>query len=285
MHKKFEEGLFFHNVETYNNDFSEIIEDALVIEEPLELVLKYQLNNSAVYKALSITMRTPGTDLELALGFLYSEGIIDRLSDVLKIDFKISCQDSEYINQSIIIEIANHIIPKIKELERHFYANSSCGVCGKTALDIVANNSKFILKKQEKLISKNTIYNLPDKLISAQKLFKKTGGIHACALFDFNGELIHFAEDVGRHNALDKLIGYCLNENKIPRDEHILLLSGRASFELIQKSLSIGIPIVAAVGAPSSLAVQMAENFGMTLIGFLRNNKMNVYCNSFRLDQ
>ena len=170
-----------------------------------------------------------------------------------------------------------------ESLDRHFYTTSSCGVCGKTAIDLAVSNCSFVLKKNLPKVSIETILKLPAELRKHQNLFDKTGGNHACGLFDSKGLLLHYAEDVGRHNAMDKLIGKVLKDKMIPCDNHIVLVSGRASFELIQKTLMIGIPIFVAIGAPSSLAVELAENFGLSLIGFLRENKGNVYAGAGRI--
>ncbi len=279
----FQEGIYHHSVINIEGNQSSEKIDQLAIEEPLEIILKCKRNNNTEFKTLSITMRTPGHDLELAIGFLFSESIIDHYNEILNVDYRINCQVDEASQQTIVIELSRHNFQKIESLERHFYTNSSCGVCGKTSIDLTAQSAKFILKKNESVLKASALYKLPSELKSNQKLFHSTGGIHACGLFDFNSSLLQFAEDVGRHNAMDKLIGKSLISNQVPCLDHILVLSGRASFELLHKALVIGIPVIASVGAPSSLAVQLAENFGATLIGFLKENKMNIYTHPYRI--
>ncbi|NOT36122.1 MAG: formate dehydrogenase accessory sulfurtransferase FdhD [Saprospiraceae bacterium] len=279
----FQEGIYDHNIISIDKKSRENLQDHLVIEEPLEIVLKYKTASSSIIKTVSITMRTPGADKDLALGFLFSESLIDKAEDVLDINFRINCQNDEATQQTIILELQPSLHTRINNLERHFYTNSSCGVCGKTTIDLTAQSAKYILKKHDSILDPEEIYKLPQKLKAVQKLFESTGGIHACGLFNFQYSLMHHCEDIGRHNAMDKLIGYSLENKLIPTLDHILILSGRASFELIHKAICIGIPVVASVGAPSSLAVQLADSFGMTLIGFLRDQRMNVYTHPNRL--
>lgn len=276
---------FIHSIVKYDHENSSIVLDQLAIEEPLEIVLKFTKNNQTIYKTIAITMRTPGNDLELTLGFLFSESIIDSYSDILSVDYRMSLENNEETQQTIVLEVNPDLMVRIQNLERHFYTNSSCGVCGKTSIDLTAQAAKYILKKHQKKISVSFIYSLPDKLNTHQSIFHLTGGIHAAALFDFDSNFVCLTEDIGRHNAVDKLIGKGLLSNDIPCQDHILVLSGRSSFELIQKAIISGIPIVVSVGAPSSLAVQLADSFGMTLIGFLRGNKLNVYTHSYRITQ
>ena len=250
--------------------------DLLAVEEPLEIRLVYGLNQERKTKSISITMRTPGNDFELAEGFLYTEGIIKNHTDILNISYFNSLLNPENI---VIVELKEYVELDLLKLERHFYTTSSCGVCGKASIDAVkttGDNHKTTSNETIK-VSKELIYSLPDILRKNQNVFESTGGLHASALFDLEGKLLITREDVGRHNALDKLIGVALTQNLLPLDKYILLLSGRASFELIQKAAMANIKIVAAVGAPSSLAVQMANEFGITLIGFLRDNRFNIY--------
>ena len=250
--------------------------DLLAVEEPLEIRLVYGLNQERKTKSISITMRTPGNDFELAEGFLYTEGIIKNHTDILNISYFNSLLNPENI---VIVELKEYVELDLLKLQRHFYTTSSCGVCGKASIDAVkttGDNHKTTSNETIK-VSKELIYSLPDILRKNQNVFESTGGLHASALFDLEGKLLITREDVGRHNALDKLIGVALTQNLLPLDKYILLLSGRASFELIQKAAMANIKIVAAVGAPSSLAVQMANEFGITLIGFLRDNRFNIY--------
>lgn len=258
--------------------------DNVVAEEPLEIVLKLKIENKTIFKTISITMRTPGQDENLCLGFLFNEGIIDSKEDVISIDHRMNCSDEGMTNQSIIFELKSSLNHRILNLNRHFYTSSSCGVCGKTSIDLAITNCHYLPKKLERSINPSVLGNLPDILKKEQSLFHLTGGIHACGIFNLNNELIYFAEDVGRHNALDKIAGWSLGKQLLPLSEHILILSGRASFELIQKAMCMGIPVICSVGAPSSLAVELAESQGITLVGFLKNNKMNIYSGYFRLE-
>lgn len=250
-------------------------DDVLAIEEPLEIRLTYGPAEKRITKSLSVTMRTPGNDAELATGFLYTEGIIKQI-----IDIKNCLVIPDNIVQVIISE---NITLDLGKLERNFYTTSSCGVCGKSSIDSVKTVCDIQTSGEEIRVSAELIYTLPDILRKNQDVFEQTGGLHASALFDIDGNLLITREDVGRHNALDKLIGVALSQNLLPLDKHLLMLSGRASFELIQKAAMAGIKLVAAVGAPSSLAVQLAEESGITLIGFLRDNRFNIYSNQIRI--
>jgi len=245
--------------------------DLLAVEEPLEIRLEYGPIAKRKSQNISITMRTPGADEDLAIGFLFTEGIIQQASDVFSA--------KAWGENMVTVSLQPEFDFDIKKLERHFYTSSSCGVCGKSSMDAVkiAANHSLSKDKADWKINPDVIYSLPDTLRKVQETFDVTGGLHACAIFDPQGNLLHLREDVGRHNALDKLIGHYLQQDMIPLDEHILLLSGRASFELLQKAAMAGIRCVCAVGAPSSLAVETAETFGITLIGFLREGRFNVY--------
>jgi len=244
--------------------------DVLAIEEPLEIKMKYFLNGNSIEKNISITMRTPGNDQELTCGFLFTEGIVSDYNQIKKI--------TQLSENSTIIELKEGFTPIENKLERNFYTTSSCGVCGKASIDAITTVSNFKIENKFIRPDSSIILSLPEKLSKQQEIFKSTGGLHASALFDLSGEFIELREDVGRHNALDKLIGSMLIQNNIPLSKSILLLSGRASFELIQKASMAGIPIVVAIGAPSSLALELAKESGITLIGFLRGDKYNLYC-------
>ena len=251
--------------------------DMLAVEEPLEIRMVSGPQGSRQVKTVSITMRTPGNDDELATGFLFTEGIISKSEEIQSIRSK--------ENNVIYIELVENATPSLKTLDRHFYTTSSCGVCGKTSLDAVKMKSIYTPGESKLVVPSSFLNTLQQKLQGHQKVFDITGGLHASALFDGNGELIIVREDVGRHNALDKVIGASLLNNKLPLDNHVLLLSGRISFELVQKAFMAGIPIVAAIGAPSTLAVTMAEECGMTLVGFLRDNRFTVYAGKQRIEQ
>jgi FdhD protein len=249
--------------------------DAVSVEEPLEIQVEFGPMDNRKVQSLSITMRTPGNDAELAVGFLFTEGIIHKKEDVLSAKHvqTLPGVSSNYIQVSLSPDLAFNPT----QLQRNFYTSSSCGVCGKSSLDSVKTQMPTKSGKSMPALSPELILSLPKILREKQETFESTGGLHASGLFDTQGHLLHLLEDVGRHNALDKLIGRALMSGNTPLDEHILLLSGRASFELMQKAGMAGIPIVCAVGAPSSLAVECAKEFGITLIGFLRENRFNIY--------
>lgn len=256
--------------------------DSLAIEEPLEIRLEYGLPNERQVRNISVTMRTPGNDAELAIGFLFTEGILKHQQDVLASDHCfIACAENK--ENVIKIDLKEGVVPDLHNTERNFYTTSSCGVCGKASIGAIKTVSVFNGGEVDNSVSADVLYRLPEILSCYQDVFTATGGLHASALFDQSGELLLIREDVGRHNALDKLIGAALKEGMLPLNRHILLLSGRASFELVQKATMAGINIIAAVGAPSSLAVQLAEEFNITLIGFLRGRRFNIYTASNRV--
>lgn len=258
--------------------------DALAIEEPLEICLEYGPEDARKTQNISVTMRTPGSDAELARGFLFTEGIITRNEDILSAEHCfIACTENK--ENVILVSLKAGTFPNLNNTERNFYTTSSCGVCGKASINAIKTVSSFANGADNNMIDAALLYQLPDLLSHHQHIFTATGGLHASALFDLFGELLLTREDVGRHNALDKLIGAALDQNLLPLDKHILLLSGRASFELVQKAAMAGIRIIAAVGAPSSLAVQLAEEFNITLIGFLRGKRFNIYAGASRVVQ
>lgn len=258
-------------------------DDILAVEEPLEIKLVHGNSNNKQTTNVSITMRTPGNDLELAVGFLFTEGIINHIK---QLNINPSFYSHQNSSNSINIICKEDVIIDHNLLQRNFYTTSACGVCGKASIDAIYTLTDNRKTNNNFPVSKDIIIQLPDLLNKQQDIFKHTGGIHAAALFSKEGMLLESREDVGRHNALDKLIGaYFLkstDEQMIP-NESVLLLSGRASFELLQKSAMAGISIICAVGAPSSLAVETAKRFGITLIGFLRNHHFNIYSNSQRI--
>ena len=256
--------------------------DALAIEEPLEIRLEFGSAENRLVQNISVTMRTPGNDTELALGFLFTEGIIKKQEDIAQIEHCfIACAENK--ENVIQVSLGKDVIPHLQNTERNFYTTSSCGVCGKGSINAIRTVGTYIDQQDNNLIDAAILHQLPEILSRHQKVFADTGGLHASALFTQTGKLLLVREDVGRHNALDKLIGAALNENWLPLTINILLLSGRASFELVQKAAMAGITIIAAVGAPSSLAVQLAEEFNITLIGFLRNNRFNIYTAAHRI--
>ncbi len=243
--------------------------DRVVVEEPLEIRIQYFFNNKWQKKNLAITMRTPGNDIALTLGFLLAEGIIASKSGIEAIE--------QLEINILIVKFLKTTKVDLTALDRNFYATASCGVCGKASIETLAKTACFFPQKDLPKIDYSVLLELPKLLRGSQSVFEETGGIHAAGLFSPTGVLLDYAEDVGRHNAVDKLIGNCLQKDLIPLRAQILMLSGRVSFELVQKAMMAGIPIIAAVGAPSSLAIELAEENGMTLIGFLRGERFNVY--------
>lgn len=256
--------------------------DALAIEEPLEIRLAHGPANNRQLKSISVTMRTPGNDDELASGFLFTEGIIKDCRQINSITHRfIACAENR--ENVIEVSLAEDAEPNLHTSERNFYTTSSCGVCGKGSINAIKTVSSFTDQLDDLQIDVDVVYQLPQILQQNQRIFADTGGLHASALFTSDGKFIMLREDVGRHNALDKLIGAAMTNNQLPLNRNILLLSGRASFELVQKAAMAGINIIVAVGAPSSLAVQTAEEFNITLIGFLRNERFNIYTAAHRV--
>lgn len=253
--------------------------DMLAVEEPLEIRIVFGPESDRKQKSISITMRTPGNDFELATGFLFTEGIIVNADDVQSI------KQCNGLNENVIVVALKNDIPvQLKNLERNFYTSSSCGVCGKSSIEAVKTVCRLEnIDNDELLFSLEILFGLTETLRNSQDIFDFTGGLHGCGIFDASGKLILGREDVGRHNALDKLIGASLSKVSFSLNKYILLLSGRASFELVQKAWMANIRMIAAIGAPSSLAVQMAEECGITLIGFLRNKTFNIYSGAHRI--
>ncbi len=249
--------------------------DRLVTEEPLEIQIRFGKLNARQRKSIAITMRTPGDDEVLALGFLFTEGIIRHPEEILDVRSagQLSAQESNYV----IVDLHPNIQPDLERLNRHFYTTSSCGVCGKTSIESLQTVIHYDRSPTLPHISAEKLIQFPDILRQAQEVFGHTGGIHAAGLFDFEGNLLIIKEDVGRHNALDKVIGTAFRQKLLPLHQHIILVSGRTSFELVQKTLMAGVPILAAVGSPSSLAVKLADEYDMILIGFLRDSRFNIY--------
>lgn len=281
-------------VETHKvfGEISESCADSLSVEEPLEIRIDFVLDGNRVNRTVAVTMRTPGNDVELACGFLFSEGVI---SSPEQID-GVARQKCGVVN----VSIKGGVPIELESLDRHSFINSSCGVCGKKSIADVLKRCKHKSSDQTErnrsseqhgqdrtagsvCIPASTVNSLSRSLRLMQSDFDTTGGIHASALFTEDGRLVELREDVGRHNALDKLIGSLLLRDQLPLNNSVLFLSGRASFELIQKAAGAGIPIVASVGAPSSLAVQLATELDMTLIGFVRDNRFNIYCGRQRV--
>lgn len=256
----------------------------MAVEEPLEIRLGYRENGKPVHKSISITMRTPGDDFELAAGFLFTEGIIRSADQITQIKHcGVRAKNGLYDN-TVRVDLTPGVEIDLKRLERHFYTSSSCGVCGKTSIEALETGVCRLAEDEKPFVDAHLIHGLPDVLRTRQNTFDRTGGLHAAALFNTAGEIEIVREDVGRHNAVDKLIGSQLLAGRLPLTERVLLVSGRASFELVQKALMAGIPIMAAVGAPSSLAVELAAEFGMTLLGFVRDGRFNIYTGAQRIN-
>jgi FdhD protein len=257
--------------------------DALAVEEPLEFRLGFGQLGARTHKSLAITMRTPGADLDLAIGFLCTEGILTAMAHVESYKH---CGPAVRIDGSsniVRVELGPGAQVDLGRLERHFYTSSSCGVCGKTSLDAVRSVLPGKLAASAGSLSAGLVHGLGAKLKDAQASFARTGGLHAAGLFDVAGNLLCVREDVGRHNAVDKVIGARLREGATLGGDQVLIVSGRASFELVQKALMAQIPVLAAVGAPSSLAVELAREEGMTLLGFVRDGRFNIYSGHERL--
>lgn len=250
--------------------------DEVSVEEPLEIRVRSGEENGSSYKQFSTTMRTPGNDEELAVGFLFAEGIIAELSDI-----------DECVNDKcnvVNVALKDHVKFDSTSFDRHSFVSSSCGVCGKRSIEALRMQQQIHCHEADTpQLSPDFIHSLPDKLRSCQLEFDSTGGTHASCLFDITGNLLNIKEDVGRHNAMDKVIGSELMQNRLPLTDKVLLLSGRVSFELVQKAARARLPVLAAVGAPSSLAIKLAEECGITLIGFVRSNRFNIYTNPQRI--
>jgi FdhD protein len=259
----------------------EAVPDLLAVEEPLEIRIGFGPLPERQQKSLAITMRTPGHDFELVLGFLFTEGIIHSFNKVESIKY---CEDvgrAEEKENVVRVELKPDVQLDFQKLQRNFYTTSSCGVCGKSSIEavkMVCANVPFTWQ-----VRSDIVLSLPVKLREAQRLFNYTGGLHASGLFNLQGELVLLREDVGRHNALDKVVGAMLLKNELPLSDYIVLVSGRTSFELVQKVAMAGIPLLAAVGAPSSLAVNMATDCGITVVGFLREGRFNIYSEAERI--
>jgi FdhD protein len=253
--------------------------DLVATEEPLEI----RLMVGGEETPLAVTMRTPGADAELATGFLFAEGVVARRADIEAIAHSREPELSpRERGNALLVSLAGGLAPDLRRLERHFQATSACGVCGKASIDALQRRGVQPVGVGPR-VSAAVLYAVPERLRAAQGVFAATGGLHAAALFAAGGELLALREDVGRHNAVDKLVGWALAADRVPLSEEFLVVSGRASFEIVQKAAVAGVPLLAAISAPSSLAVATARAFGMTLVGFLREGRCNVYCGRERV--
>ena len=251
--------------------------DTLAAEEPMEI----RVNG----RPLTVTMRTPGGDFDLAIGFLVSEGVVHTADDVASVRYCAGATaDGGNTYNVVDVGLAAHVPPPDASLERSFYTTSSCGLCGKASLEAVRTSSAWSVAEDTLRVTPELLTTLPERLREAQRVFDSTGGLHAAGLFDADGNLLCVREDVGRHNAVDKVIGHALREGLVPLRNSMLMVSGRASFELVQKAVMAGIPLLAAVSAPSSLAVDLADDNGLTLVGFLRGTSMNIYAGTDRIE-
>ena len=272
-----------YNVIKLENNKKQQIKDHVSVEEPLEMSLRYKKNGDWKTENLSITMRTPGNDKDLISGFLFNESIIENFTQIIKIELKGDKVGDYNIQNKIEATIDNIKNIDIDKLKRNFLTNSSCGVCGKSSLDVVETIKNEKLNLSFPRIKKEIIMKSPDLLMNEQSEFSKTGGIHASSLISDTGKIIVTREDVGRHNALDKIIGYAHKKKLIDNHSQFIACSGRLNFELIQKGLMSNIAVMAGVGAPTSLAIDLAKRFGMTLLGFVKNNSFNIYTNKERI--
>jgi FdhD protein len=257
--------------------------DRVAVEEPLEIRLGYATPDGRAVRSLAITMRTPGDDFELAVGFLVSESIVRRRDDVLAVEYCGTAAAGSGRHNVVRVELASDVSFDPARLNRHFYTTSSCGICGKTSLDALHALDVVAPPAAAPVFSETTLVGIPDALRARQATFEDTGGLHAACAFTPDGDIVVTREDIGRHNAVDKVVGWLFDNDRLPADGLGLMVSGRASFELVQKALCAGMPLVAAVSAPSSLAIDLATEFGITLVGFLRGESFNVYSAAQRL--
>ncbi len=251
--------------------------DRLATEEPLEI----RLRAANEVRTVAITMRTPGADFELAAGFLYGEGIVERAADIRGISYCVDVPAEQQYN-TVNVDLVARSLPALDVLERHFVMTSACGVCGKANLEALRARGIDAIAS-DATVAASTLLALPARLRAAQGIFERTGGLHAAALFDLAGNLLALREDVGRHNAMDKLVGWAFLQRQLPFADRIVMVSGRSSYELVQKAASARIPVMCSVSAPSSLAVDVARAFGVTLVGFLHDSRFNVYANERRI--
>ena len=266
------------SITKFNGDsYSETVHDKIVNESPLQIIVEYGNANNRRTENLSVTMRTQGDDFNLVKGFLFCEGIIKSAQDIISIKHI----DAE--ENIMLVELSPNVLFNPNDKKRNFIACSACGFCGKSISDIALQSLSSI--NSDIKIHASVLYNLPALLKSSQGLFSETGGAHAVALANAEGEIIQISEDVGRHNAMDKMIGAMLAKNAIPLKNNIVLFSGRLSYELVQKAVAAAIPIVCAIGAPTTLAIELAEENNITVVGFLKNESFNIYCSPQRIIQ
>ena len=267
----------------YKQNQSATIDELISIEEPLEMIVRYKKNNNWIDNSISVTMRTPKNDEDLIVGLLFSEGIIRKFPEIEKIESLGHGTGKFKLRNKIRVTLNNGENLDVKHLRRNFLTNSSCGVCGKASMDSLEIICKTKINKNNPKIKSSLVTAIPNLLKQSQSEFSKTGGIHASALFDQDGKVLVIREDVGRHNALDKVIGHCFKNSIFDTKNQFIACSGRLSFELIQKTLMANIGLLMGVGAPTSLAIDLAKRFDITLIGFIKSDSFNVYCGENRI--
>ena len=272
-----------YKVTKFRSNKSKEVNDLISIEEPLEIILKYKDNENWIENTISITMRTPGDDEDLVIGFLFNERVIEKIKHIESIEVRGDPVGQYKLKNKIIVKINNSENVDIDKIKRNFLTNSSCGVCGKTSLESLEIIKKDKIIKSIPKIHHEIIMKSPDTLRKNQSEFSKTGGIHASGLFNTSGEIIALKEDVGRHNALDKLIGFVLKKGLLDNSSQFLTCSGRLNFDLVQKALMANIGVLIGVGAPTSLAIDLANKFDMTLVGFVKEDSFNIYSNKERV--
>ncbi|MBO6490192.1 MAG: formate dehydrogenase accessory sulfurtransferase FdhD [Pelagibacteraceae bacterium] len=267
----------------YKQNQSATIDELISIEEPLEMIVRYKKNNNWIDNSISVTMRTPKNDEDLIVGLLFSEGIIHKFPEIEKVE-SLGHETGKFkLRNKIRVTLNNGENLDVKHLRRNFLTNSSCGVCGKASMDSLEIICKTKINKNNPKIKSSLVTAIPNLLKQSQSEFSKTGGIHASALFDQDGKVLVIREDVGRHNALDKVIGHCFKNSIFDTKNQFIACSGRLSFELIQKTLMANIGLLMGVGAPTSLAIDLAKRFDITLIGFIKSDSFNVYCGENRI--
>ena len=267
----------------YKQNQSATIDELISIEEPLEMIVRYKKNNNWIDNSISVTMRTPKNDEDLIVGLLFSEGIIHKFPEIEKVE-SLGHETGKFkLRNKIRVTLNNGENLDVKHLRRNFLTNSSCGVCGKASMDSLEIICKTKINKNNPKIKSSLVTAIPNLLKQSQSEFSKTGGIHASALFDQDGKVLVIREDVGRHNALDKVIGHCFKNSIFDTKNQFIACSGRLSFELIQKTLMANIGLLMGVGAPTSLAIDLAKRFDITLIGFIKSDSFNIYCGENRI--
>ena len=274
---------FNYKVLKFKSNNSKEIDDQVSIEEPLEIIIKYKDKDNWIKNTISITMRTPGDDEDLVRGFLFSERVVEKIDYIKSIELAGEAVGKYKLRNKAVVTINNSKNIDIDKIKRNFLTNSSCGVCGKTSLDSLEIIKKDKIVKSIPKIQHKIIMKSPNILRQNQSEFSKTGGIHASGLFKYNGDVVAVKEDVGRHNALDKLVGFVLKKKLLDNSSQFLTCSGRLNFDLVQKALMANIGVLIGVGAPTSLAIDLANKFDMTLVGFVKDDSFNIYSNKERI--